>query len=322
MKEMGGYLPLEFCQRKEYYQFGQEQMLGVNCGRTAIYAALLQFHPKRVILPYFICPTVKDLVAKMNIPYIEYSITRDFLLQDIQATEDDCVILVNYFGLINRGQVALKLAEKAKVLVDNTQAFYAQPIFHPNILNVYSCRKFFGVSDGGYLIGQQIKIIDLKPATSWKAAAFLSKSLELGTNAAYEMKKKYEAELGTEYTQMSILTKRIMGSIDYTDIAERRRNNFSYLNKLLGQFNELQWELELSSVPYTYPFMIRREIREELLSNKIYIPVLWKENIVENGSDSVEGDFSRWIYHLPIDQRYDAKDMQYLVNVVQDTLKA
>ena len=321
MKEMGGYLPLELCQRKEYYQYGQEQMLRVNCGRAAIYAALLQFRPKRVILPYFICPTVKELVAKMNIPYIEYSITEDFLPQDIQVADDDCIILVSYFGLINREQVALKLAEEAKIIVDNTQAFYAQPIFHPNILNVYSCRKFFGVSDGGYLIGQQIKNIDFKTSTSWEAVAFLGKSLELGTNAAYEMKKNYEAELGTEYTQMSILTRSIMGSIDYTDVAEKRRNNFAYLNKLLGQFNELQWELELSSVPYTYPFMIRREIRDALLSKKIYIPILWKDNIAKNGTNSTESNFSKWIYHLPIAQRYDTADMRYLANVVEDTLK-
>ena len=62
MKEMGGYLPLELCREKEYYQFEQDKMVRVNCGRAAIYAALIQFHPKRVVLPYFICPTVKALV--------------------------------------------------------------------------------------------------------------------------------------------------------------------------------------------------------------------------------------------------------------------
>ena len=322
MKEMGGYLPLELCREKEYYQFEQDKMVRVNCGRAAIYAALIQFHPKKVVLPYFTCPTVKALVKKMNIPYVEYSITEDFSPVKLQFNKDDCIILVNYFGLINREKIALELAGETHIILDNTQAFYAKPIFHPNILNVYSCRKFFGVSDGGYLIGEHIEPIDFQLATSWKDSVFLAKSLELGTNAAYALKKECEERMGTAYTQMSLLTKSIMDGIDYSDIAEKRRANFEVLDGLLGHINELQWKLAPSSVPYMYPFMIRREIREALLSKKIYITILWKETIDSNsGVHFLESNFSKWIYHLPIDQRYDTEDMRYLSNIVQDELE-
>lgn len=321
MKEMGGYLPLELCRGKEHYQFEKDKMLRVNCGRAAIHAALIQFRPKRVILPYFICPTVKSLVKEAGIPFSEYSIGEDFFPKDIQCNEDDCVVLVNYFGLVNRKELALKLAGETRVLLDNTQAFYAEPIFHPNILNVYSCRKFFGVSDGGYLIGEHLQQIDLQPSESWRDSLFLTKSLELGTNAAYILKKECEERLGTMYTQMSALTKGIMDGIDYLDVAKRRRENFKTLNGLMGRFNELQWDLEPSSVPYMYPFMIRREIREELLLSKIYIPILWKESACGRNSYIIENNFSRWIYHLPIDQRYTDEDMQYLANVIQEKLK-
>ena len=312
---MGGYLPLELCRGKEYHQFEQDKMVRVNCGRAAIYAALIQFHPKRVVLPYFICPTVKALVKKMNIPYVEYSITEDFSPVKLQFNKDDCIILVNYFGLINREKIALELAGETHIILDNTQAFYAKPIFHPNILNVYSCRKFFGVSDGGYLIGEHIEPIDFQPATSWKDSVFLAKSLELGTNAAYALKKECEERMGTVYTQMSLLTKSIMDGIDYSDIAEKRRANFEVLNRLLGNTNALEWGLE-NNTPYSYPFMIKKNIRNYLLENKVYVPIIWKENIDMKKSTTVESDFSKWIYHLPIDQRYDQNDMKYLSKII------
>ena len=315
MKEMGGYLPLELCRGKEYYQFEKDKMLRVNCGRAAIRVALIQFRPKRVILPYFICPTVKSLVKEAGIPYSEYSIGEDFFPKDIQCNEEDCVILVNYFGLVNRKELALKLAGKTRVLLDNTQAFYAEPIFDPNILNVYSCRKFFGVSDGGYLIGEHLQPIDLQSSESWEDSLFLTKSLELGTNAAYSLKKECEERLGTTYNQMSTLTRAIMDGIDYSYIAKRRRKNFEILNGLLVGVNELQWRLD-DNVPYSYPFMIKKDIRNHLLENKVYVPTIWRENIDIGGTASIESDFSEMIYHLPIDQRYDQNDMSYLANIV------
>lgn len=321
MKEMGGYLPLELYRGKEYYQFEKDKMLRVNCGRAAIHAALMQFRPQRVILPYFICPTVKLLVKKAGIPFSEYSIGEDFFPKNIRCNEDDCVVLVNYFGLVNRKELALKLARKTRVLLDNTQAFYAEPIFHPNILNVYSCRKFFGVSDGGYLIGEHLQQSDLQPSTSWEDSLFLTKSLELGTNEAYNLKKECEERLGSTYTQMSTLTRAIMDGIDYSYVAKRRRENFETLNRLMLRFNTLQWDLGSSSVPYMYPFMIRREMREKLLLNKIYIPVLWKESMCSRSSYLIERNFSKWIYHLPIDQRYSIEDMKYLADIVERQLE-
>lgn len=315
MKEMGGYLPLELQRREAYYQFPEEQMKRVNCGRAAIYAALCQFQPKRVLIPFFICPTVKTLIKKLNIACAEYSITDEFLPRDLQWDEEDCVVLVNYFGLVDHRKLAMQLAKKVKVVIDNTQAFYAAPVFHANILNVYSCRKFFGVPDGGYLIGEKVNPIQLEQGFSWQNVSFLIKSLECGTNSAYQLKKEYEEKLGNIYTAMSKFTDAMMHTIDYNNVACKRRENFKILHKFLSEKNEINWMME-DHVPYSYPLMVRHDMRDYLLSNKIYVPMIWKENIEQVPSHSTESDFAKWIYHLPIDQRYNEEDMRYLAALI------
>lgn len=320
MKEYGGYLPLELNNTGEYYNFPAKNMIKTNSGLTAIYCALKMAEPCRVFLPFYICPSVDELVKLMGFKIVHYNINNKFEPDDLYCNDNDCIILVNYFG-INTKMIKKYYSKYCKVIVDNTEAFFAKPIMEDNVYNVYSCRKFIGVSDGGYLIGNELKGIDMEQDFSSTRSSFLMMQYEYGVNGAYgESKDSYE-QIKSVRKNMSALTEKILCSADYQQIKEKRITNFNTLDMLLKSKNELIINRNQEDIPYSYPFMIKRDIRSRLIKSKIYVPWIWKEKSNNAGLNITEQEFVNFIYHLPIDQRYDKLDMQCIYHKIIDILE-
>lgn len=110
---------------------------------------------------------------------------------------------------------------------------------------------------------------------------------------------------------MSKLTQNILSSIDYEDVIKRRKENFDYLHKELGNMNLIKIESDLEFVPFVYPFMIEDEsLRQKLIEKKIYIAKYWNEVLDRKNVSYIEKDFVNRILPLPVDQRYDLDDMK------------
>ena len=155
MKEFGGYLPLELKNGKEYYEFNDSNMLRYNSGRTAIVSAVKNIMPDRIFLPYYICETVDEAIKKFfpNIQILKYKIDKFLYPKELDLKEKDCVLVVNYFGLMDKNiQKFIETYNNINIIVDNTQAFFSNPVWKDKVYNVYSCRKFIGVPDGGCLL--------------------------------------------------------------------------------------------------------------------------------------------------------------------------
>ncbi len=316
-KEYGGYLPLELPQgRKEYYQ---HNLLRLNSGRYAILTAVKQGHYNKVYLPYYICETVIHTLDKAGVNYEFYHINRDFYPELNSIGQDEVLLWVNYFGVFGPAK-AKKIVEKYKnVILDNTEAFFAEPI--QEVYNVYSCKKFIGVSDGAYLIGTRVQNETFAKDNSFCRAIFLLKAYEEGTNAAYGEQLANEdiiSESGVR--QMSLLTKRILESADYGFIQERRRSNYQLMDEELGRLNELKlpWA---GTVPMFYPFVISdASVRGKLLAQKIYISRLFKWLL----ETDYPNEFERWLLEyllpLPIDQRYDSGDIREMIAMIKSSL--
>lgn len=107
-------------------------------------------------------------------------------------------------------------------------------------------------------------------------AIFLFKSIELGTNEAYEDNLHNEEELeNAGMKAMSMLTRRILRSADYDEIAGKRVANFKELHAVLGKFNELDLSC-YKEIPMVYPLLTDRVDRGYLVDNKVYVPQWWK----------------------------------------------
>ena len=85
------------------------------------------------------------------------------------------------------------------------------------------------------------------------------------------------------------------------------------MHRQLGEKNQLQLQIPLGA--FMYPFCIEstqaQKIRQRLLENKIYIPVLWPE--MQGGAQAL----ANRILPLPVDQRYTEKEMRRIVEIVK-----
>ena len=117
---------------------------------------------------------------------------------------------------------------------------------------------------------------------------------------------------------MSNLSKRILESIDYELVSKKRMTNFRFLENNLSKLNSLEINMENIICPMIYPLLIEngKELREQLINNNIFIAQYWPGILQNIRQDSFE---SKLIQNLiPIDQRYDINDMQYILKVIKD----
>ncbi len=319
--EYGGYLPLELYRGQEYFDdIPEEYIAKYNTGRTALYAAIISFGAKRVWLPYYYCPSVWEMLRN-NVEEIEligYYLDSYLEPLNIDLRDDDVLILVNYFGIMNH-QIDTYVADKQQVIIDNAQAFFNPPILRPGILNIYSCRKFIGVSDGAYLIGKDQLKFNFEQDQSWMRSQYLARSIEEGTNSGYQDSLKNETLIGEQFLQMSKLTKKILCGADYEYIKKRRKENFSFVHSYFKGMQRLQIA-EIASA-YCYPLLLDCDIREQLIESNIYIPTLWKELITPHFQGKLEYNLSKNMVCFPIDQRYGIDEMKEICGVVENVLK-
>lgn len=320
VKEYGGYLPLELPKGNAYYQ--GEDVVALNSGRYAIVYALQETNWDCIYLPYYICNTVREAISRylpgIRIRY--YHIGESLLPVDVTPGEREGLLWVNYFG-IQTDAVIDRMADRfsGHLIIDHTQAFFAPP--RKGVFQVYSCRKFFGVSDGSYVIKENISHRPLPQHYSSLQAAHLLHSLEFGTNYAYALNKENERQLGAmEPGAMSPLTSAILQAADYEAVKERRIRNMEQLHEILGPYNRLPvtWPAPAMSYPFLCP---DPELRTKLLPLKIYVPQLWAETARNPDASSLEVFLSEHLCVLPVDQRYGKEDMQFIGNTVLELLK-
>ena len=317
MKEYGGFLPIELQEKQEYYNLSRGSILRTNSGRTAIICAIKNEKFDMVWVPIYTCHSVIDALLMNKIKFSYYHINADFMPEAVEVKDNDLIIWTNYYGIQSERVIELLRQKYKHILFDNTQAFFASPDMEQ--YNVYSCRKFFGVSDGAYLLHKGIRDFDLKKSESAQAAQYLLGSLESGTNLQYRNylldEKKIEQETGS---RMSKLTLQILKTIDYESVEKKRIQNFEYLNSKLENMNEFKIEINEKIVPMVYPLLIcDTHIRDYLIRNRIYVSQWWKWITDEALGNEFETLLSEYLLPIPIDQRYGINDMKAIVKIIK-----
>lgn len=322
MKEYGGYIALE-AYGSEFYGGSKDgcECLRLNAARYAIAEACRDGNFRKIWVPFYICDTVYRVLEEESIEYASYHIDINFMPELDCIEKDECILVINYFGILGEKFYQNILETYQNVIFDNTQSFYAKPIWKDYVYNVYSARKFFGVSDGAYLITKRFyKKHMLQKDFSAERACFLLKAKELGTNDAYAEYLLSEEDLSkSRIRAMSVLTQTMLCNIDYEKVAERRRRNFLYLSEKLENKNELKID-DKYSCPMVYPFLTEangKSFRQYLVESRIYVPQWWKWVLSMKGINEWEYKLSQFLYSLPIDQRYSKEDMKDIVDIIR-----
>ncbi|WP_010631891.1 hypothetical protein [Sporolactobacillus vineae] len=207
------------------------------------------------------------------------------------------------------------------VIIDNTQAFFERPL--PHVDTVYSPRKFLGVADGGYLYTDAEERLDLEPDPSYYRYDALLKQIDLGSTAAEPLFEQNEAYLDTcGMHAMSRLTRRILESIDYAKVIERRNANFLYLHQQIGRWNQLHLDFSHPNGPLCYPLLIDHGagLKDILLQHHIYCNDYWDDVLSRVSPASFEHHLVRDLIALPIDQRYNEDDMRVIAKIIREFL--
>lgn len=316
-KEIGGYIEFEHFHGREYH----ENALPLNSGRHCVEYLVLAKGIRKILLPFYMCSSVRDICDRLGVETGFYHTGIDFrLIIDDKAPDDgEWIYIVNYYGQLDNEYLAGLKEKHTNIIVDNAQAFFQMPV--AGVDTLYTCRKFFGVADGGYLYTDTLLEDGIETDQSYKRMEFLLGRFERGADEFYSLYvENNESFEGVPLRKMSRLTANIMRGIDYGHVEKTRTENFRYLDERLGQVNRLK--LNNTEGAFMYPFYIKggNELRKELQRGKIYIPTLWPDAFEVCGRDDMEYDMAENILPLPVDQRYGREEMDYLAGRILEMI--
>lgn len=313
-KEIGGYLELEEFTGEEYYP----GLYKANLGRTALLWLLESRNCKKLLLPYFLCDSVIAACREADIR-LEFYHLDDTLSPQLDPSrklkDGEWLYLVNYYGQLTDEKIQFYKDTWQQIIVDHTHAFYQRPL--PGVDTLYSCRKFFGLSDGAYI--------------STDAVLTSGKPQDISHERMSHILGRYETDAGTYYQKMldnastyhhmeirtmSRLTQNLLKAIDYRAVKERRERNYQLLAKLLPSENP--FTRTVPEGPFAYPYYHRDGIhlRKELAKRKIFVPTNWSNVLKDLPADSSEYDWAANILPLPCDQRYGEEEMRHLADTL------
>ena len=320
MKEIGSFIELELPKGREYYD-GDCGVARLNTGRAAIWHAFRLTRAETIWIPYYQCETVREFLDRKGVTVKYYHQDRDFNPIDLKPTEKEAVLVVNYYGMMSQSRMASITKDYKHVIIDNCQAFFCKPL--EGVYNVYSARKFMGVADGAYVIGEGAEryVDDYQQCYSSDTAAFLLKRIEYGCEG-----KGYEARIYNEdrvdkedIMKMSALTRAMLDGADSDRIIKKRRENFDIACELFGDVNMLNPTLyyDEETVPMVYPLVVENEeLLQRYLNAKHFQGHWWKYITKELPKETFEHWLSRYIIPITIDQRYGEEEIQYLRSIV------
>ena len=312
-KEIGGYIEFEHYSGKQFHG----DAVKLNCARNCLAYLINSCNIQKIYIPYFLCDSVWKICKKYGVVFEFYRIDENFM--PVIPSEDfskNWLYVVNYYGQLSN-ELILKIKSKVQnLIVDNVQAFFQLPV--PNVHTIYTCRKFFGVSDGAYLYTDSKFDEVLEVDISYKRMNFLFGRFEKSANEFYhEYSANNELFEREPIKQMSCLTENLMKSFDYKSIAQVRNENFKYLHERLRSTNVLN--LQVPCGAFAYPFLVENgaNIRKKLQQKNIYIPILWSDVFELCEDTTLEYKYALNILPLPVDQRYGCLEMEYVLQQVK-----
>lgn len=319
MREIGGYFEMETFRGKEYHS----DAYAFDSGRNALAALVQARHYTKVYVPDFSCDSMIDGIKKGGAEVAYYSVDENFhpnFTSPMNST--DALLIVNYYGQLTNEEIYSYAKHYGHIIVDNTQAFFQRPL--PHIDTTYSCRKFFGVADGGYLYTDAI-IKKYSIDVSAQRMLFVLGRYDEGASAYFkEASANNEVFSNKEIQMMSRLTHNLLRAIDYEEAAMKRKNNAEYLHEHLKSINQINVRIPFGM--FMYPLIVSSSIRgarlrQKLQQAKIYVPCLWPDTLSRTGTDSLAHQLAENIIPLPCDQRYDVQDMEYIIKKVYEFAK-
>lgn len=317
IKPIGGYFELELSKKKEYHK----NAIKLNCARNALEYILKANNYAKIYLPYYTCDVLLQPITRLKIEYEFYKIDKNLEPElNKKLNKEEVILLTNYFGIKNNIPHKFKNTYK-NIIVDNSQAFFNKP--YESIDTYYSPRKFFGLPDGAYLYTKNRLNIRLPIDHSLERFKHLIKRIDLSPQEGYSDFKDSDQSLNNNPIRlMSKLTRKLLLSIDYKYVVNKRTDNFLFLHKSLSFINKLKIDIDEIVCPLVYPLLVyNNELKKRLIDNNIFVATYWENVLTWVKKNSFETDLVKYLVPLPIDQRYGLHEMKHIVKKIINHIK-
>ena len=306
MNTIGGYFELELRKGEHYHK----NAIQLNTARNCFEYLLRSRNYSKVYIPYYTCEVMLEPIQELKVGYEYYHVNERLEPAFLpKLTANEAFLYTNYFGLKQKCVKKLALVFGKQLIVDNAQAFYAEPL--KGVDTFYSARKYFGVPDGAYLYSDKSLQQEFGQDYSFERMSHLLKRIDLGAEAGYlDFKKDDEALGNQEIKRMSKLTEAILCGVDYEAAKSKRRENYKKLDEALGGTNRIHLDMDEESVPMVYPYLTDDGLlKKKLIESKIFVATYWPNVGRWATEDMLERRLMDNLIPIPCDQRYDRKEM-------------
>ena len=312
-KEIGGYLELERFTGPMLH----EKALALSSGRACLSYLIEQRKIRKIALPDFNCDIVEAVCRAHEVKIRFYPVEANLRPKTLQTEEDERLDRVHFSGQLSADELQRIAACVPRLIVDNAQAYFDLPL--KGVDTLYTCRKFLGVPDGGFLYTEAPEKT-LPADESRERMGFVLGRFERPTGEYFAAAAQNNDDLSMETKSMSELTKNLLHAVDYDRVKTKRTENFRLLHEGLGSVNCLN--LRETEGAYAYPLMLPegQKIRKKLIERKIFVPMLWPNVPEQQPADSEACRLAEQILPLPCDQRYGAEEMAFIIKAVRDCL--
>lgn len=310
-------------------------------GRTALYQILksIKLTTLKVWLPDWLCESMIDAVKRAGIDYRFYSLNCNlqmdvtkFVEKNRPISENDAIVLVNYFGLVDVNQTIAELSSlkvHSIIIEDDVQALFS--FLNENHTADYcftSLRKSIAAPDGG-LVRTKYDMPQVTATNTFSVHKLQGAMIKGAANENTDdnvylthfiqgedlIENNYESVMSDEATRIFIDT-------DFQTVAQKRKENAKYLQaELLKLGIKPILPITENKTPLFVPIMVnnRDEIRKGLMKHGIFCPVHWplREDMkrLPMGTVMAEKELS-----IVIDQRYGIDDMNSIIEILGKTI--
>lgn len=320
--------------------------VSLDTGRSSLYIALksiLKLKGKKIAwLPIYTCSSVIHPFQRCGFEIHFYSMGTD--LQSPSRLPDrldgETFLFIHYFG--KRNEAILNwLTEKTKdssffIIEDCVQALLTEGVGEWGDFSITSYRKFLPLPDGAMLCSNYpVDMTTIKQPNeeyiSRKAVGKLLRQYSADDEMFIRLFTEAEEIIDTEIQprSMSWISNYLLKRVNLEMVTEKRRYNWLTLKEILdtGRLNEYSVHplfnvIHDGEVPLGFPIIInngdRDKLRQYLASKNIFCPIHWPliNKFYNNTSIKTELRLSESILTLPIDQRIDQKNLEYMAEQI------
>lgn len=315
-------------------------------GRNAIKALLQTLKcPKKALLPIYTCETVVQ-------PFIDEGWEIEFYLLNknlsmntasveklYKAFNPSVFFCHKYFGFNTIGddkKMIRYFRDKGTIIVEDiTQCIFSNHYIEFADYYVSSLRKFLAIPDGGIVFSKNRLFFSNINETDRKLSELAIEAFDLkkeyfafpSVEKKEVFREKYQ-ELNRLIADNSLIrnitpeSKKIFSTCDIDEIKNKRVSNFLFLFQMIKKFDFLYPIINIEStvdIPLYLPVYVknsRKKMQDFLACHNIYCPVIWPKPSQINTNDETTNYMYEHMLCFPIDQRYDIKDMERILSVL------